>query len=409
MKLDKSSQHKDHIKQLRYLFKIKSTDEIKFKSQIKGEESKEIDNLETTMCTFINRIIHIYILKDDFINIISRDVKFDDNKKIERPSFIDPSLMDDLQPQLHKKERFLGEGGTSTVYKVNHIGENNKYDEMSKTFYAIKIIKKYLIKINKSSKKHKFKSWEEDDNEYDEKSDEDQNEEEEELDINKLKNFMFEYEIIQELKHQNIIKTFGFSFGNKKHAPFILLEYIKHNLDNSIEILEDVYLVTIIYEISKAMKFVHDHGIIHRDLKPLNILLDKNKHVKICDFGIAKLMDNETQSSTEFGCGTRRFMAPELFQGNKFTNKVDVYSFGIIVHFILTRGKLPEIIIGRKNQIKISNKINQNSRELIKRCLSFSYEERPSFIDILDFIEEREMKLIDGIDINNKILRNQIY
>lgn len=69
------------------------------------------------MCTFINKIIHIYILKDDFINIISRDVKFDDIKKTERPSFINPSLMGDLQPQLHKKERFLGEGGTSTVYR----------------------------------------------------------------------------------------------------------------------------------------------------------------------------------------------------------------------------------------------------------------------------------------------------
>lgn len=158
LKLDKSSQLKDHIKQLRYLFKIKITDEIKFKSQIEGEDTKEIDNFETTMSTIINEIIHIYIKKDDFTNIITRDVKFDDiKKKEERPSFINSSLIGDLQPQLRKKERFLGEGRTSTVYKVNHINENNKYDEMSKTFYAIKIIKKHLIKINKSSKKHKFK------------------------------------------------------------------------------------------------------------------------------------------------------------------------------------------------------------------------------------------------------------
>ena len=102
---------------------------------------------------------------------------------------------------------------------------------------------------------------------------------------------------------------------------------------------------------------MHSRNFMHRDLKPLNILLSKNLHVKISDFGLAK--DEDISVSQSKGVGTLRFMAPELFEesddGIIYTNRVDVYSFGIKLLYIVndsypkfrlkkaTNGILPEL------------------------------------------------------------------
>ena len=90
---------------------------------------------------------------------------------------------------------------------------------------------------------------------------------------------------------------------------------------------------------------IHKNKIIHKDLKPEKILLDEDMYVKICDLGIAKLY-NATNSTKTTGIGTLKFMAPEILNGStKYSEKVDVYSFGVLLFFILTNGKHPRINI----------------------------------------------------------------
>lgn len=87
------------------------------------------------------------------------------------------------------------------------------------------------------------------------------------------------------------------------------------------------------------MRYIYVNNLIHRDLKHSNILLSRNKHVCVSDFGLAKEHDLKILQAK----GTPRFMAPELFDEedrnaksqNKYDNKVDAYSFGITL-FILS-------------------------------------------------------------------------
>jgi serine/threonine protein kinase len=74
--------------------------------------------------------------------------------------------------------------------------------------------------------------------------------------------------------------------------------------------------------------------IIHRDLKPSNLLVDENWNVKIADFGFARIKE---ENATMTRCGTPCWTAPEIIRGEKYAEKADVYSFGIIMWEMLTR------------------------------------------------------------------------
>ena len=93
--------------------------------------------------------------------------------------------------------------------------------------------------------------------------------------------------------------------------------------------------VKVIYQIAEGMKYIHSKKVIHRDLKPTNILLSSDGTVKICDFGISKLMTIEEQTMTR-GLGSQKFMAPEILnEEDNYDVKVDAYSFGIVVFFVI--------------------------------------------------------------------------
>ena len=107
-----------------------------------------------------------------------------------------------------------------------------------------------------------------------------------------------------------------------------------------IKTLSNEERIQIITEIIEAMNNVHSTGMIHRDLKPENILLDIDKHVKLSDFSLCRIVNTEklTQSLTD-SAGTRPFMVSELVKGRTdYTNKIDVYAFGAVVYIILSKG-----------------------------------------------------------------------
>lgn len=148
------------------------------------------------------------------------------------------------------------------------------------------------------------------------------------------------------------------------------------------------------------MKYVHEAGIIHRDLKPSNILLDSKKHVKICDFGIMTINSDESHTK---GIGTSGFMAPEIEQGRKdYNEKVDVFSFGKILYYLLTKN-MSIRQIDEKPKI-----INDISWELIQKCLSISPEDRPSFSEIIDIIVKNDFNLIDEIENDMLLIGNHL-
>lgn len=85
-------------------------------------------------------------------------------------------------------------------------------------------------------------------------------------------------------------------------------------------------------EIVLAIQSLHEIGIIYRDLKPENILLDKHGHVKLIDFGFAKIMKDVRNDRTFTNCGTPGYCAPEVMLGNVGYNyKADIWSIGILI------------------------------------------------------------------------------
>ena len=164
-----------------------------------------------------------------------------------------------------------------------------------------------------------------------------------------------------------------------------------------------------IYQIVEGMKYIHSLKIIHRDLKPSNILVTDDGTIKICDFSISKLMTPDEQRTSMTGnIGTLFFMAPEMLNGQIYDEKVDVFSFGILMFFLLSNGEMPNTTIGQCAQGKkapIPSSFNSLSREIIDSCWNFDPKGRPSFDDICFEIEKNNYQVIDMSNTEKSIQR----
>ncbi len=113
--------------------------------------------------------------------------------------------------------------------------------------------------------------------------------------------------------------------------------------------------LAIVPPVCEALQFAHEHGIVHRDIKPENLLLDKDGRVKIADFGIAKILGEESDtgippvSGEDTGgtpvphsivAGTPQYMAPEQRDHLRTDHRADIYSLGVVLYEMLT-GELP--------------------------------------------------------------------
>lgn len=93
-------------------------------------------------------------------------------------------------------------------------------------------------------------------------------------------------------------------------------------------------------EIALGLKAAHEKNIIHRDIKPENVMLTKEGHLKIMDFGIAKLKGSTGMTKTGSSMGTLAYMSPEQAQGVSADNRADIWSLGVVFYEMLT-GEVP--------------------------------------------------------------------
>ncbi|KAJ0866151.1 putative protein kinase RLK-Pelle-SD-2b family [Helianthus annuus] len=160
------------------------------------------------------------------------------------------------------------------------------------------------------------------------------------------KSFLAEVQSIGSIHHVNLVTLRG--FGAWKSKRFLVYEFMSNgSLDRWIyhgdreHVLEWECRKKIILDVAKGLAYLHEdcrQKIIHLDIKPQNILLDSDFNAKVSDFGLSKLIDrNQTQVMTTMR-GTPGYLAPEWLS-SVITEKVDVYSFGIV---------LLEMLCGRK-------------------------------------------------------------
>ena len=142
-----------------------------------------------------------------------------------------------------------------------------------------------------------------------------------------------ELKMLQKLHHPNIV-DFQDAFKRKGNL-FLVFEFVEKNL---LEVLEehpkglDPNLIKhIIYQLCKAIKYLHEQKIIHRDIKPENLLITDNMETKLCDFGFARLISGNSEKLTDY-VATRWYRAPELLisQG-EYNTEVDYWAIGCIM------------------------------------------------------------------------------
>jgi len=123
------------------------------------------------------------------------------------------------------------------------------------------------------------------------------------------------------------------------------------------------------------LEFLHKNNMVYRDLKPENILLDDKGHVKLTDFGLSKILEDEDDKAFTL-CGTPQYLAPEVLLRQGYDKMVDWWSLGCVMYEMLV-GRLPFAIKrGIKLSLKIYEKkiefpknINKDARDLVEKLL----------------------------------------
>ena len=146
------------------------------------------------------------------------------------------------------------------------------------------------------------------------------------------------------LRHKNIVTIY--EYGEQDKVPFIVMEYVEgEDLQRIISTgrpLSLVARVRIMTEVAEGLRYAHDHGVAHRDIKPGNIMIQPDGAVKIMDFGIARLLHQDSSRLTQQGSilGTLLYMAPEAFAGVDAGYQGDIFAYGVTFYEFLS-GKHP--------------------------------------------------------------------
>ena len=153
--------------------------------------------------------------------------------------------------------------------------------------------------------------------------------------------------LLQELNgHENIIRLLNVIKAENNMDLYLIFEYMEADLYNVIKanILQDIHKKFIIYQILKALKFIHSADIVHRDLKPSNIFINSDCSIKLGDFGLARTLlssKNGFEHIVTDYVATRWYRAPEMLLGSPtYTKSVDMWSVGCILIESMTRKAL---------------------------------------------------------------------
>lgn len=168
-----------------------------------------------------------------------------------------------------------------------------------------------------------------------------------------LKRFYREARAAAALDHPNIVKVYDFGLDSELGYPYIAMEFLEgRSLDALIEQqgrFTEERACEILGAVARALTDAHSKGVVHRDLKPDNVhvqsLSDGNEHIKVLDFGIAKIRHpdgtpTEKLTGTGMALGTPYYMSPEQAMGKGADFRSDLYAIGCILYQLVS-GELP--------------------------------------------------------------------
>ncbi|DBA05063.1 TPA: hypothetical protein N0F65_000751 [Lagenidium giganteum] len=219
-----------------------------------------------------------------------------------------------------------------------------------------------------------------------------------------LKGFLDEIKLCSTLDHPKVVKFLGVSWNTLSDIS-VIMEYmpngdldvlLKRQHERKLQGMDDFdwyqnsstlpSRAQIALDVLEAVVYLHSFSspIIHRDLKAKNVLLSKNYEAKLSDFGISR--EWAVDQTMTAGIGTMAWIAPEVLRGERYTEKADIYSFGVMMSELATYQKPFEGVTNALIVLKVTSGEEQpqmgqcpeDIRELSMRCLSYHPSDRPS-------------------------------
>lgn len=209
---------------------------------------------------------------------------------------------------------------------------------------------------------------------------------------------------MRRLRHPNIVMMLAYSHTDEVEVMISeicrcsLLDIFKANNINNTQLPKRTQIVYA-QQLAAGMNHLHKSRppIIHRDLKPANLLIDFSGMLKIADFGLAKIRPNPEQNEVEAfqmtgETGSYRFMAPEVFRHEEYSETVDVYSYAMIFYYMLRSSppwnNLSGVDAATKAAVDgerplIPRDVDDRLSNLLKKCWDENPKARPGFDEII--------------------------
>ncbi|XP_015697969.1 probable serine/threonine-protein kinase nek2 [Oryza brachyantha] len=254
--------------------------------------------------------------------------------------------------------------------------------------------------------------------------------------------FENEFKNLMSLKHPNIVRLVGYCYEtHHKHTEYkgrlvfaeiihraLCFEYmpggsLENHLSDELHGLDWPTRYRIINGTCEGLKYLHEElspPIYHLDLKPGNILLDKNMVPKLADFGLSKLFSEEKTRITQTPVGTIGYLPPEYIERNVVSNKLDIFSLGVVMLNIIAGPRWRSRSAEMSSQEFINHVVGnwttrllatwdgsmfeaychqvQTCIEIALKCMEIDRNKRPSISDIMHKINEKET-MIDKLQI----------
>jgi len=200
------------------------------------------------------------------------------------------------------------------------------------------------------------------------------------------------------LQHPNVVSVYDIGSadpGQGEEVPYLVMELITgSSLDQLLTDgpLDELRAGRIMEQVCRALSAAHNAGVIHRDLKPSNIMVSDEDHVKVLDFGLARLNQKEGQAPEEtlttpgMVLGSCPYMAPEQALGQQVGPESDIFSCGSVLYEALTGKRafagptpmrvLQAVVKCEYEQLQSSDELSEGMIEAVDRCLRPKPEDR---------------------------------
>ncbi|XP_078072201.1 tyrosine-protein kinase Yes isoform X1 [Mustelus asterias] len=212
--------------------------------------------------------------------------------------------------------------------------------------------------------------------------------------------FLQEAQIMKKLRHDKLVPLYAvvseepIYIVTEYMAKGSLLDFVK---EGDGKVLKLPQLVDMAAQIADGMAYIERMNYIHRDLRAANILVGDNLVCKIADFGLARLIEDNEYTARQGAKFPIKWTAPEAALYGRFTIKSDVWSFGILLIELVTKGRVPypgmvnrEVLeqVERGYRMPCPHGCPESLHELMKQCWKKDPDERPTFEYIQSFLED---------------------